>query len=75
MKNTLAITKLLSADFIEKNALPSNIIYGTAIYKQGAVEIIESTDASIEAWVGGLDGKVVEGGGSKRRVTFWRWHY
>ncbi len=70
MKKNLLLTKLLSQEFIEKHAIPSNVIYGKAIYKRGAVKIIDSTDVSIEAWVGGLDGKVVEGGGTKRRVKF-----
>src|SRR4051812_7225128 len=70
MKETLPVTKLLSQEFIEENALSSNIIYGKAIHARGAVKIIVSTKISVEAWVGGLDGKVVEGGGSKRRVEF-----
>jgi hypothetical protein len=70
MKKILSITKLLSQEFIEEHAIPSNIVYGKAIHSRGAVKIIESTNVSIEAWVGGLDGKVVEGGGSKRRVKF-----
>jgi len=70
MKKTASISKLLSEDFIEKNALPSNIAYGKAIYERGAVEVIESSDGRVEAWVGGLDGKVIEGGGSKRKVEF-----
>jgi uncharacterized Zn finger protein len=51
-------------------ALPSNIRYGEAIYSRGAVEFIKFTDSTIEAWVGGLDGTVIEGAGSRRRTQF-----
>lgn len=64
------VTKLLSREFIEQHAIPSNIVYGNAICKRDAIEIIDTDDTRIEAWVGGLDGKVIEGGGSKRRVEF-----
>jgi hypothetical protein len=70
----------LSRKFIERHAIPSNIVYGSAIYDREAVRIIVLTAARVEAWVGGLDGKVVEGGGSRRRVEFissktgLRWH-
>ena len=70
MKKILPITTVLTQEFIEKHAIPSNIKYGKAICDRGAVEIIKATDVFVEAWVGGLDGTVVEGGGSKRRVEF-----
>jgi uncharacterized Zn finger protein len=70
MKNFLSITQLLSQNFIEKYAIPSNIVYGKAIYDRGAVKILEFGDSRVEAWVGGLDRKIVEGGGSRRRVKF-----
>ena len=70
MKPSPSIFRHLSPDFIKTHAIPSNIAYGRAISDRGAVHIIESTDTRVEAWVGGLDGKVVEGGGSKRRVSF-----
>src|SRR4051812_21040742 len=70
MKKIPLIVKLLTREFIEEHAIASNIRYGKAIHKRGAVKIIGQTDASVEAWVGGLDGRVVEGGGSKRRVEF-----
>lgn len=70
MKKSPLIAKLISDDFIKKNTIPSNIVYGKAIYRRHAVEIIDSTDIHIEAWVGGLTGKVIEGGGSRRRVEF-----
>jgi hypothetical protein len=48
----------------------SNRIYGAVIFERGAISIIESKVGRVEAWVGGLDGKMTEGGGSKRRVEF-----
>lgn len=80
MKKSPTVKTLVSKAFIEANALPSNITYGKAIHGRKAVKIIEATAARVEAWVGGLDGKVIEGGGSKRRVEFTaskaglRWH-
>jgi len=70
MKSPLSITKLLSEEFIEKNAIASNIKYGRAIYSRNAIKPIEVLNTRVEAWVGGLDGVVVEGGGTKRRVEF-----
>jgi uncharacterized Zn finger protein len=70
MKPSPSIVGHLSPDFIKTHAIPSNIAYGRAISDRGAVHIIESTDTHVEAWVGGLNGKVVEGGGSRRRVEF-----
>ena len=61
---------LLTQEFIEKSALPSNFAYGKAIYDRGGVEFIEQQAGMIEAWAGGLDGTVKEGAGSRRRVTF-----
>jgi uncharacterized Zn finger protein len=57
-------------EFITQNAIKSNIVYGTSICSRGAVDIINAGDNKVEAWVGGLNGKVVEGGGSRRKVTF-----
>jgi uncharacterized Zn finger protein len=70
MEKSPSITRLVSQDFIEKHATPSNIVYGKAIYNRDAVQVLESSDVRAEAWVGGLDGKVIEGGGSKRKVEF-----
>ncbi len=70
MKTPSSVTALLSEKFIGENAIPSNIAYGKAIYKRNAVELIEASESRVEAWVGGLDGSVAEGGGSKRRVEF-----
>lgn len=69
MPRPTSIKSLLSPAFIEAHAIPSNRAYGQAICDRGAVEIIESTDERVEAWVGGLDGAVIEGGGSRRRVV------
>ena len=55
---------------IADRAIPSNIKYGIAIFERGAVSIIDANSDRVEAWVGGLDGKVIEGGGSRRRVEF-----
>jgi hypothetical protein len=59
-----------TAEFINQNTIKSNRVYGTAIFDRGGVEIISNGNSRIEAWVGGLEGKVVEGGGSRRRVEF-----
>src|SRR6185369_15935632 len=64
-----AVRELLNQNVILQLALPSNLRYGTAIYTRGAVELIESKPDKVEAWVGGLDGNVAEGGGSRRRTT------
>lgn len=61
-------------------ATPSNLRYGTAIHARGGVEFIERTPTHVEAWVGGLDGSVVEGGSQRRRTEFFatdnglKWH-
>ncbi|HSW80032.1 MAG TPA: hypothetical protein VLG47_04620 [Candidatus Saccharimonadales bacterium] len=52
-------------------AIPSNIVYGTAIFERGAVAVIHKNDDEIEAWSGGLDGTLKQGAGSKRRVKLW----
>jgi uncharacterized Zn finger protein len=75
-----SVSNLLSVQAIHELALPSNLRYGTAIYKRGAVEFIENTPDKVEAWVGGLDGTVAEGGGSRRRTQLMsteeglKWH-
>ena len=63
-----SVAELLRRTKIEDLALASNLRYGRAIYKRGAVEIIEETPEYIEGWAGGLDGTVAEGGGQRRRV-------
>lgn len=65
----MIIQKLIDRADLEKLALPSNLRYGQAIYKRGGVELIESSDSKIEAWVGGLDGSMAEGGGTRCRTT------
>lgn len=62
------LTDRLSPDVIRALALPSNLRYGTAIYERGAITLIATSPTSVEAWVGGLDGTVAEGGGSRRRT-------
>ncbi len=64
------IEDFLTKEFIEKNSLPSNLVYGTAIHRRNAVTFIEQRADMVEAWAGGLDGTVREGAGSRRRVTF-----
>ena len=54
---------------LEELALPSNIRYGKAIHDRGGIEIIKHDDQIIEAWVGGLDGTVAEGGSQRRHTT------
>ena len=65
---TKSVSDLLSSELIRELSLPSNLRYGQAIFDRDAVEFIESTDSKIEAWVGGLDGSVAEGGGQRRRT-------
>lgn len=50
--------------------MPSNLVYGKAIYNRHGVELIEQRADMVEAWAGGLDGTIKEGAGSRRRVTF-----
>jgi uncharacterized Zn finger protein len=68
MQQPVLLADTLSLEVIHRLAMPSNVRYGTAIYERGAVELIASTPTSVEAWVGGLDGTVAEGGGSRRRT-------
>jgi uncharacterized Zn finger protein len=67
-KTSVSVRSLLRADVIRELALPSNLRYGTAIYKRGGVEFISVASAEVTAWVGGLKGSVA-GGGSQRRRT------
>jgi hypothetical protein len=68
MEQAPTLKYVLSSDVITTLALPANVRYGTAIYRRGAIAFITLTPASVDAWVGGLDGKVAEGGGSRRRT-------
>src|SRR5262245_32564811 len=63
-----SLKDVLGNDAIQRHALPANLKYGSAIYRRGAVEIIDQNESYAEAWVGGLDGTVKEGGGSRRRT-------
>ena len=65
------ITKHLNNINLSAIALPSNIRYGNAIFKRGGISIVKKNETEIEAWVGGLAGNSIEGGGSKRHVRFW----
>ena len=65
-----AIKKDINHTRIQSLAIPSNYKYGSAIYRRHAVKVISSEKASVEAWVGGLTGSMVEGGGTRRKVTF-----
>jgi hypothetical protein len=65
------LAELLNLEIIKQLALPSNLKYGEVIFKRRAVEIIRSEPLEVEAWVGGLDGKVIGGGGSRRRTQLY----
>jgi uncharacterized Zn finger protein len=64
------ITDLLSPAIIKGLARPSDQRYGQAIHDRGGVEFIAFMPSQVEAWVGGLDGKVVDGGSQRRRTQF-----
>ena len=68
MRFPASISDLLSTGLVRELATPSNLRYGEAIFRRGGVEIIEYAASKIEAWVGGLDGSVAEGGGQRRRT-------
>jgi hypothetical protein len=68
MKN---LAELLNLEIIKQLALPSNLKYGEAIFNRRAVEFIRNEPLEVEAWVGGLEGKVIEGGGSRRRTQLY----
>src|SRR6185369_6322169 len=76
----LTLTKYLEAVILGDLAIPSNIKYGTNIFKRGGVQVINEQKTKVEAWAGGLSGSVLEGGGGKRRVQLWlknkklHWH-
>ena len=58
----------MSTKSIQHLSLPSNFKYGEAIVSRGAVEFIRKAPLEVEAWVGGLDGAIIEGAGSRRRT-------
>jgi len=61
----------LNLEKIKQLSLPSNFAYGEAIFKRGAVEFIHTGPFDAEAWVGGLDGAVRDGAGSRRRTRLY----
>jgi uncharacterized Zn finger protein len=65
------LIELLSLEKIEQLSLPSNFAYGEAIFNRGAVEFIRKEPQEVEAWVGGLDGTVIDGAGSRRRTQLY----
>jgi uncharacterized Zn finger protein len=70
MGDTKKLASLLSHDKLKELARPSNYRYGRAIYERGGVEIIDKKSDTVEAWVGGLDGSMAEGGSQRRRTRF-----
>jgi uncharacterized Zn finger protein len=74
------IISLISHKKAERLTTPANFRYGSAIHQRGGVEIIESSDDKVEAWVGGLPGTSTEGGGQRRRTQLFatdeglKWH-
>jgi uncharacterized Zn finger protein len=68
MSKANTLNAALSREVIEQLASRSNLRYGTAIQGRGAVEFIERAPDKVDAWVGGLDGSVAQGGGSRRRT-------
>ena len=66
-----SVPQLLKDTPIEELSIQSNIAYGKEIFKRGGVEIVLSTNAKVEAWVGGLSGDSKSGGGTRRHVWFY----
>lgn len=62
------VADLLSPEIIQELARPSDLRYGQAIHDRDGVEFIEFKPSQVEAWVGGLDGRVAEGGSQRRRT-------
>jgi hypothetical protein len=62
-----SLAELLNFEITQQLSLLSNFKYGEAIFNRGAIEFIRKEQLRVEAWVGGLDGKVIEGGGTRRR--------
>lgn len=63
-----SVASLLSPLVIRELSRPSDLRYAKAIFRRGGVEFIERSSQRVEAWVGGLDGSVAEGGGQRRRT-------
>jgi uncharacterized Zn finger protein len=74
------VKDLVSREVAEQLSTLANFRYGSAIHRRNGVEIIESSVNKVEAWVGGLDGSVAEGGGQRRRTQLFanekglKWH-
>jgi uncharacterized Zn finger protein len=64
----MELKKFLHSLDISSLATPANFGYGSAICRRNAVELISENETQVEAWAGGLDGSMKEGGGSRRRV-------
>jgi len=62
------LTQHLRSVSIEDLARPSDFRYGKAIFERGGIELIKRSAQEAEAWVGGLEGTVVEGGSQLRRT-------
>ena len=58
----------LSLEEIARLARPADLRYGQAIHARKGVKLITNEPHSVEAWVGGLDGSVAEGGSQRRRT-------
>ncbi len=68
MRSSPTLLDILNPAEIERLALPSNLKYGKAIYDRGGIAFISRDPQKVEAWVGGLDGSVIEGGSQRRRT-------
>ncbi|HEY5984243.1 MAG TPA: hypothetical protein VIU38_12305 [Anaerolineales bacterium] len=67
-RTSKSVAALLSPEIIHELARPADIRYGQAIHRRRGVAFIEYGPAKVEAWVGGLDGSVAEGGSQRRRT-------
>jgi len=63
-----SVRSLLSPDIIRELARASDLRYGQAIHRRGGVQFIQRSAQRVEAWVGGLDGSVAQGGSQRRRT-------
>ena len=70
MSQKLSLANYFIPDKIPQLTQQSHYNYGKAIYERGGVEFIQKSDNRVEAWVGGLEGTVVEGGSQRRRTIF-----
>ena len=63
-----SIAGLLSLEIITRLARPADFRYGQAIHDRQGVKLITCELLIVEAWVGGLDGSLAEGGSQRRRT-------